>query len=483
MKKKNTIFIKVVVLLVFSIIIVTTTLGIIFYLTESSKMKRDLEMKAHFIRDRLAFNLQHPIWEYYYEVINNLVRMEFSNPELIGVFVYDNDSLLIKGTYRDRLSQINESTHDQIDFQQKVHIKFSKDIFRRDTKIGSVTIYVTDSILKKNLNRLISRILFMIMIITLIIVSVIYLVNQKFILKPLKSLHHALQSFQGENFNINLSLQTNDEFEEIGSSFNSMLKQIQISRDNLKEQERLKKELEIAKQIQTSLLPNIPKIEDLEISAIMLPTEEVGGDYYDIVLDKNNQLWIAIGDVCGHGVTPGLIMMMAETSFNSNLKRKTSLSPKDVISNVNDVLHDNIRERLKETHFMTMLFLKYETKGRFLHSGMHIDMIIYRHDLKKCELVKTTGIYLGIKSNIDYALENHSFTLNPGDILFLYTDGVIESRNSKQEMLPLEHLFSILEDHYDKSTDEIKKLILAKTFQWSGGIQDDDITLIIIKRK
>ena len=156
---------------------------------------------------------------------------------------------------------------------------------------------------------------------------------------------------------------------------------------NLREQERLQKEMEIASRIQTSILPVSPTHNELDITAIMRPAEEVGGDYYDLIFDNENNLWFAIGDVSGHGVTAGLIMIMAQSTIYSSIKGDETITPKDAIVKVNRILTENIRHRLNETHFMTMCLVEYIGNGRFITAGLHIDILIYRKQQKKCEFI------------------------------------------------------------------------------------------------
>ena len=253
--------------------------------------------------------------------------------------------------------------------------------------------------------------------------------------------------------------------------------------DNLKEQERLKQEMVIAEQIQTSLIPIIPEDTDFEIAATIRPTEEVGGDYFDVVFDKAKNLWFAIGDVSGHGVTPGLIMMMAQTAINSNLLGADKAAPSSILEEVNRVLYENIRNRIKKSHYMTLCLMKHLGNGSFIHSGLHLDIIVYRAKTKKCELINTTGVYLGIIADIKKHTADNSFHLDKDDIMVLYTDGIIEAMNEKDQMLGLEGLVSIIEENFDNNSLTLKRIILAKTLEWCSNKVADDITLLVIKRK
>ncbi|NJL59036.1 MAG: SpoIIE family protein phosphatase [Desulfobacteraceae bacterium] len=158
-------------------------------------------------------------------------------------------------------------------------------------------------------------------------------------------------------------------------------------------------EMELARKIQTSLLPRSVKNlhADLEIAADMLPAENVGGDCYDVAFDRSGYLWFTIGDVSGHGVTPGLIMMMAQT-IHTTITSNMDSDPRSLVVMINEILYKNVRERLREDHFMTFTALKYMGGGQFQHAGAHLSMIVYRKKTGICELIPTTGIYLNFKN-------------------------------------------------------------------------------------
>ena len=113
------------------------------------------------------------------------------------------------------------------------------------------------------------------------------------------------------------------------------------------EKQRLEQELSIATRIQTSILPRNLQVRGLEIAATMLPATEVGGDYYD-VLPTAHGCWIGIGDVAGHGLRPGLVMMMLQSIVSALVRNDPEAKPRDLLRVVNAVLYENVRERLQQ---------------------------------------------------------------------------------------------------------------------------------------
>ena len=157
-------------------------------------------------------------------------------------------------------------------------------------------------------------------------------------------------------------------------------------------------EMELAKKIQTVLLPRSPSISGLEIAAFMQPADEVGGDYYDVINAEGID-WLVIGDVSGHGVPAGLIMMMVQTAIHTVLAGKPDLKPDIMLSRVNRVITENIK-KLNEDRYMTITVIASLAGGKFHFSGQHQHIMIYRCGSGTLDLVETDGIWLGIAESL-----------------------------------------------------------------------------------
>ena len=135
-------------------------------------------------------------------------------------------------------------------------------------------------------------------------------------------------------------------------------------------------EMEVAKRIQTALLPEDRRVGPYQIAARMVPAAEVGGDYYDIVDAGDGRHWIAIGDVSGHGVESGLVMMMTQTSILSLVRERPSRTPAEVFREVNGVLWQNI-SRMRANRYMTLNVVRLDPTG-FTMAGKHQDLLVWR---------------------------------------------------------------------------------------------------------
>ncbi len=246
-----------------------------------------------------------------------------------------------------------------------------------------------------------------------------------------------------------------------------------------KARDALWSEMELAKRIQTALLPDREKIRGYEIAAAMFPAKEVGGDYYDIIETPKGDKWVTIGDVSGHGVDSGLIMMMAQTSISAMVGNCSECQPSEVLRRVNHVIKENIA-RLGSDHYMTMMAI-HLNESQFTVAGKHQDIIIYRSALNKTEVISTNGTWLGITDNIEKYLIDYTEKIEYGDIVLLFTDGITEAANKDGEMYGQERLEQSFNQYADLPVDRLCDKIVedVKDFQEE---QFDDMTLVVIKK-
>lgn len=320
-------------------------------------------------------------------------------------------------------------------------------------------------------------------IIVILLIIIIGFVLSRIFTQPIKILESATHIISQGNYNNFIQINTGDEISELAKNFNSMVKEIKDYQDKLLSREKKKTEMELAKNIQTSLLPPIPKLHNFEVTGVMIPADDVGGDYFDVIPGiSNDKLWVGIGDVSGHGLVSGLIMMMAQTAFNTLLLNNSDITTTELIRKVNRVLYQNIKNRLLEDHFMTLSFLAVDNDGNVSYSGAHEDILVYRKSEKKVERVKTTGIWLGLVKEINKEFNEKRFNLQKGDVLLLYTDGLIEAKNKQNKQYDMVRLTSRLQKWASLPIDEIKENLIDDVFNYMYK-QDDDVTIILLRRK
>lgn len=271
--------------------------------------------------------------------------------------------------------------------------------------------------------------------------------------------------------------------DQIGSSLKAALlvKQLveETARRETAERDRLQKEMEIAERIQTSILPKHVHVPGMELASVMLPAREVGGDYFD-VLPSDGLCWLGIGDVAGHGLRTGLVMMMIQSVVAALVAQNPWTTPREVLRVLNGVIYDNVRIRLGQDEHATLCLMRVTRDGHMLFAGAHEDMLLYRHRTQQVEVVPTPGTWIGAVRNIDPGTVDNELRLEPNDLLVLYTDGVTEAMNDQQQPFGLNALSQEVSSVCNRSVEEIKDHLLGVVRRYTSR-QQDDITLLVVR--
>ena len=247
--------------------------------------------------------------------------------------------------------------------------------------------------------------------------------------------------------------------------------------------ERYKEELKIAKRVQDSLLPaHLNTIIDLEISAFSKPAAEVGGDYFDTYDMGDDRIAIIVGDVSGKGTSAAFHMSQMKGVFQSLVQ--LGLSARDFIIKANNALS----VCLDRTSFITATYFIIDNKKKtfeYSRAG-HCPTLYYSAQDKKVRFLEDNGLGLGIlrDDQFDKFVDVNEINYSSGDILFLYTDGFTEAKNSNNEEFGYERLKYFLENHSFHTAEKIKEEILKTLYNFCESSNlDDDITALIVKVK
>lgn len=245
------------------------------------------------------------------------------------------------------------------------------------------------------------------------------------------------------------------------------------------ERERLLEAARLASELQTSLNPVDPVVTGLEIAAKLVPAAEAGGDYYD-VLPTSDGAWIGVGDVTGHGLNAGIIMIMLQSMITGLVHLNPNMAPAELVIAVNRGLHDGIHRRLNRDDHATLIVLKYTTDGRCVFAGAHEPPIIYRAATGSCEIIEPAGFWVGAVPEIEPLTGNAEFQLEDGDVMLLYTDGLVEPRNAHNEQFGIERLAEHLGRCAQLPTPEILERLFNAARDWTND-WTDDVTLMVIR--
>ncbi len=243
------------------------------------------------------------------------------------------------------------------------------------------------------------------------------------------------------------------------------------------ELDRIKTEMELAKKIQTCLLPKKPEIPGYEIAASCEPADEIGGDYYDVI-SVGGYDWIVIGDVSGHGVSAGLVMMMVQTSIHTVLIQNSQVPPSHLLSVINQTIYENIIKMNEQKH-MTLIVIACGKDGFFDFSGLHEDILFWCADTRQVYKIETDGMWIGLEADISRMLPSNEFRLSKGDCIVLYTDGIIEAWGQGIGMFGTERLIKVIESCGYESASEIHAAIIEALKPYE---KPDDVTLFVMKR-
>lgn len=253
----------------------------------------------------------------------------------------------------------------------------------------------------------------------------------------------------------------------------------QTSRRERAERERLERETEIAQQIQTAILPVSFAVPGLDLVATMRPATSVGGDYYDVI-PIDDGCYLGIGDVTGHGLLAGMIMLMVQSMIAAAVKLNERLTPSDILPAINRALYDNVRHRLRETDHVTLTLIKYRRDGRLLLAGAHDEVIIHRRRTGRCEQIRPLGFWLAAIADVTDMTSDIEARLEDGDLLVLHTDGVTEAMNESREQFGLERLMAVIRNHANETPEQLCNSILAACMGWSST-QNDDVSLVVAR--
>jgi len=245
--------------------------------------------------------------------------------------------------------------------------------------------------------------------------------------------------------------------------------------------EKIESELQVASKIQASMLPRIfppfPDRNEFEIFASMEPARNVGGDFYDFFFINDNKFCFVIGDVAGNGVPAALFMVITKTLIKNEALR--NISAKEILYNVNNALCKDNDEYIFVTAFIGILDLK-TGKLEFANAG-HNSPLICRAESGECNYIKSNNTFiLGITEEFEYQKGNLS--LDPDDVIFLYTDGVTESRNDDKEQYGNARLQKVVSEIEDKDVYNIEQVVKNDLSRFTKeAYLFDDVTMLSLK--
>jgi sigma-B regulation protein RsbU (phosphoserine phosphatase) len=244
-------------------------------------------------------------------------------------------------------------------------------------------------------------------------------------------------------------------------------------------QRRAESEMELARKVVESLLPrSFPLIEGFDIYGTTIPVREVGGDYLDLIASISDRLGVLVADVSGKGLAAALIMVTFRAYIHATVINE--LAMRVVMARVNRLVH----EATSGDRFITTFYglIDPENKRLLYINAGHNPPLLLRADATS-ELLSQGGLPLGVFDNSRYSESVVDF--HPGDVLVIYTDGVVEARNARDEEFGLQRLEEVVRLAKDRRAHEITEAITSAVYDHSFDMNgpEDDLTVLIIKVK
>ncbi len=348
-------------------------------------------------------------------------------------------------------------------------------------------------------------------VLTLLVLLIVIVAISKPISAGLQELATAARRLKDKDYSVRIAAPSDDEVGEVGVAFNRMAADISYHTENLEQRvrdrtselaaasqeifllnERLKQEnlrlgseLDVARRMQMMVLPKsseLAAVLQLDIATFMEPAAEVGGDYYD-VLQNGGNVKVGIGDVTGHGLESGVLMLMVQSVARA-LEEQGESDPVLFLSVLNRVIYKNI-VRTQTDKYLTLAFVDFRADGEVILSGQHEEVLIVRNG-GIVERIDTgdLGFPVGLEPDISSFVATRSLRLASGEVLILHTDGITEAENPLGELYSIERLCESAVRYASDSAESIKTGIIADLMAYIADQKiHDDITLVVVKQR
>ncbi len=426
-----------------------------------------------------------------------LVSYVRANPMLSQVVLVDSIGLII--AHSDDIRNIHKSYHAPASINLDMAAepqRFERNksplsylilpIQSGEKRIGQVHVTYSSAQIQETLVNTRRAILYLTAALLLIGIAGIYLLSNYFV-TPILKITERVRRYSAGDTETDLPLEGADEFFEISRALNDMTTRLSRDRRNVIERERMAKEIEVASQIQRTLLPReLPDIKGLDVEGFYRAASLVGGDLYDVFRLSEDRYCLVVADVSGKGVPASLVMSMLRTVLQIYADKATSA--RQTLLMANEYLVKNMPPGM----FITVLLGIYDTRDRKLSivSAGHNPMLYYEAGSNRLNSVNPPGMPLGVDATLerDFAsgLQEMTLNLGPGDMFFMYTDGITEAVGRDRQQYGMERLNRFLaskcQSGQTETLAEMVESLADEIDNFSGyARQADDITFILCR--
>ena len=475
-------------------------------------IQAELEAKLHNALNISTVSLKTLLWNVDHEAVDDFIESLFLDPAIVYARVLtEGQAIVTKAREALPYQEFDKLARFSQFLAQAAEITYE------DSPVGTIQLVVSRTSIRQQIVLNIMGIVTLTLVVIAAIALTSLIITRRYVARPLSALQHAATLIAGGELETPIDASSRDEMGLLARDLNTMRESIQQRNALLeeanrtleqrveertgelaqaneeiqalyeqlqKENLRLGAELEVTRKIQQMLQPTedeLREIDGLDIACYMEPADEVGGDYYD-VLQHNGQIKIGIGDVTGHGLESGVIMVMTQVAVRALLTIGET-DPVRFLDALNRVLYANV-ERMGTDKNLTLCLLDY-ADGEVKLSGQHEEMIVVRKS-GTFEVVDTVdlGFPIALDDEIADFIDQTTVRLQPGDGVVLYTDGITEAENLDGEHYGQERLCEVLCEHWPQPAEAIKDAVVTDVKRHIGTQEVyDDITLVVVKQK
>jgi serine phosphatase RsbU (regulator of sigma subunit) len=290
------------------------------------------------------------------------------------------------------------------------------------------------------------------------------------------ALSAGVRQLAGGDFSARVPVRSSDEFGALATAFNRMAEDLERHQSMVVEQERLHRELELSRQIQTEMLPRAPlKLGPAEIKGVSIPAREVGGDFFNYFALPDGRMALLVGDVSGKGVSAALLMANIQATLRARLPLETDLA------RLADGLDREVDANTPHSVYVTLFLAILDVVGKrlqYVNAG-HNPQFLLRAD-GTLEPLGSTGMPIALYSGQGY--QGGQVAFGPGDLLFFYTDGLVETENEKGEMFGADRLQSIIAAEHQQGVDTVLERVEEAVRTFRGRAEPfDDATMMALR--
>jgi phosphoserine phosphatase RsbU/P len=349
--------------------------------------------------------------------------------------------------------------------------KLMRNLFRSENSVGTKILGVLETIV----------VFFLLVEIASVVIGILL---TKSITNAVHNLDRGTGFVKRGDFSHRIIVRSDDQLGALAASFNQMTEYVQDLVKQRVQKERLERELEIAKEVQERLFPtDAPKMARMDLAGICLPARTVSGDYYDFLPLGINELGLALGDICGKGISAALLMTNLQATLRSNVMNlwgKGDLEGDRTVAELVERVNSQIFSYTAANKFATFFYALYNEGHQTLtycNAGHNPPLYFNNGSVRR---LMSGGTVVGIFADSQY--EQETIHLHEDDLLVAYTDGIVECVNEYGEEFGESRLIQLVQEHRYSSATRIKEIIVERVLSWTFAEErDDDMTLIIAR--